>query len=225
MQTNTLPSPVIRHIQFDEFVARLLPVAIVGNESEESFSEKFVHPVDSDIVKKAIAANPRKVWTFYEMDGVNWLGSEIGYVNRAGYVITDQSYSDVDSIQVHDNLWIGKSKLVVTCGKDVDEEALEEFITDGIEDIRAEFAGEPYDILGCSEFTERNHINLMVVEIDAMFDESPSSGLLQDLHASFKAFCAKVIKEIPGAEVCIHEELSVGLFFGPDSLTSSTLWA
>lgn len=224
-QTNTLLSPVIKHLSFEAFIEQFKPVALAGTTDDSGFREQYVHKVDSDIVKKAIATTPNKVWTFYDLEGVNWLGSEIGYVNRDGYVITEVPISVSVDFQVHEDIWIAKSKLVVTCGKDVDQEALEELITEGIEDIRAEFAGEPYDINSSSEFTERNLINLLVVEVDAMCDEEPSSALLQDLHASFKALCAKVIEEIPGAEVCIHEELSVGLFFGQDSLTSESLSA
>lgn len=223
MKTAIKSAVEMRHLSFDGFVSKFKPLLITGTEASCSFSEMHVHPVDSDIVIDALKNKPEKVWTFYGMDSLFWLGSEIGYVNREGYVITEISKPQDFEIQVHDDIWVQHSKFVITCDKTVDRDAVEEFVGDGIDDVREQNLGLPYDINYSFEWLEKTHSDFLIVEIDSYFDDvEPTSEILQALHQRFVILGQKIVSDNEGISLSVHEDLNLRLCFGEDSITDKS---
>lgn len=212
LNSNTASS--IMHISFDGFIGKYKPKMAVSKAL--GGIQDFVLNVDDDEVSKQLLADPNKVWTYLvDGDGISWISSGHHLINREGYLISEVSWEDGQTIEAHDDIWIAKSKLVFMLSADVDSDEFAEQVEDACEELRSE--SETYGDIRTMETDAfpSGESTCLVVQLESLFeDNEPTKETLSELHNSFKSMCEKLRTENDGISLALHEELGLSLYWG-----------
>lgn len=217
----------VERLSFETFISRYIPLKKPGLiETTGSFTEDFVlssgKVEDMKIALEAMDKHPSKVWTYYEDGVVSWLGSEIGFVNRAGYVVTDIAYDDGKLIQAHDDYYVNNSKIVLTCDLGIDSDSIEDLLTDMMDQFRVDARLGILDINMNFEWLHKQYNSFLVAEVDMLFDDDePSEAEIISVHTMLNTLGKQLLRDNKQIRLLHHENLNTHCYFGEKSFTDT----